>query len=113
LNYVEKAKEYAVVVYWDEEEPAYVARCLEISGCTGVNVDAGKAVQELYSNLTDHLQCRHEQGLSLPEPFERRHLRWLSLFTPTSLLQAIVEQMSSIFPGNPRTVRALLDRVLK
>ena len=70
-------QDFAVLVWWSEDEDQYIARCLEIPACTGIGQTPGEAVMNSYGAVEDHLDYRVELDLAPPKPTtnDQRHGR--------------------------------------
>lgn len=59
---------YEIIIFWSEEDAAFVAEVPELPGCMA----DGKTYQEALSNaehaVQDWIETAHELGRSIPEP---------------------------------------------
>ncbi|MGH9362432.1 MAG: type II toxin-antitoxin system HicB family antitoxin [Thermoanaerobaculia bacterium] len=63
---------YEVVVYWSEEDKAFVAEVPELPGCAAHGSSPEEALREAQEAITLWLDTAREFGDPIPEPKGRR-----------------------------------------
>jgi len=65
---------YEIVLYWSDEDDAYIAEVPELSGCMADGPTAKDAVQNVEQVIREWLATATELGRPVPEPQGRlRH----------------------------------------
>lgn len=67
------ADHYAIVVFWSEEDRAWVADAPDLEYCTAFGDTPEAAVAEVRIAMTAWLAAARDAGLAVPEPRFRRH----------------------------------------
>jgi predicted RNase H-like HicB family nuclease len=65
---------YAIVVFWSEEDGAWVADVPDLKSCSAFGASPEEAVAEVRVATEAWLKAAREAGLKIPEPsFQPRH----------------------------------------
>ena len=59
---------YEVVLYWSEEDQAFIAEVLELAGCGADGVTRQEALANVEVVIAEWLETAHELGRPIPEP---------------------------------------------
>ncbi len=65
---------YAIVVFWSEEDGAWIADAPDLKSCSAYGDTPEEALAELEVAMDAWLEVAAEQGLPVPAPRFRRHL---------------------------------------
>jgi predicted RNase H-like HicB family nuclease len=63
---------YEVIIFWSEEDQAFVADVPELPGCMAHGSSQEQALQNAHEAITLWLKTARELGRSIPEPKGRR-----------------------------------------
>jgi len=63
-------KNYSVLLHWSDLDHEYVAKCVEVPGCTAGDKDFSEALRKLYENLNETIRISEEMKLCFPKPKE-------------------------------------------
>ncbi len=63
---------YEIIIYWSEEDKAYVAEVPELPGCTAHGESAAAALHSIQEAIDLWLDTAREFGDPIPEPKGRR-----------------------------------------
>jgi predicted RNase H-like HicB family nuclease len=63
---------YEVIIYWSDEDNAYIAEVPELAGCTAHGDTAGAALAQANEAIALWLETAKEFGDPLPQPKGRR-----------------------------------------
>jgi predicted RNase H-like HicB family nuclease len=67
-------KRYAIVVFWSDEDGAWVADAPDLKSCSAFGATPEEAVAELRAAMEAWLAAASEAGLPIPEPrFQLQH----------------------------------------
>lgn len=69
---------YPIVVFWSEEDQAYIADVPDVRYCSAHGTTPEEAVREVRLALGDILVDARERGIALPPPTVRPTLRQAS-----------------------------------
>jgi len=65
---------YAIVVFWSEEDRAWVADVPDLKACAALGSTPEQAVAEVRIAMDAWLAAAHEAGLEIPKPrFQPHH----------------------------------------
>ncbi|CAN5193027.1 type II toxin-antitoxin system HicB family antitoxin [soil metagenome] len=64
---------YAIVVFWSDEDGAWVADAPDLKSCSAFGETAEEALAELQVAIQAWLEVAREKGLPIPEPRFRIH----------------------------------------
>ena len=59
---------YEILLYWSEEDHAYIAEVPELPGCTADGSTYKKALANVEVIIREWMETAKEQGRSIPEP---------------------------------------------
>ena len=59
---------YEVIIYWSEDDKAFVAEAPELSGCMADGKTYGDALASLEVVIREWVETAKELGRSIPEP---------------------------------------------
>ena len=59
---------YEVIIYWSEEDTAFIAEVPELPGCAADGVTAQEALAALQVIAGEWIETARELGRALPEP---------------------------------------------
>jgi predicted RNase H-like HicB family nuclease len=59
---------YEVIIYWSDEDGAFVAEVPELPGCMADGTTYGEAVENVQVVIAEWIQTAQELGRSIPEP---------------------------------------------
>jgi predicted RNase H-like HicB family nuclease len=65
---------YEVIIYWSQEDKAFIAEVPELAGCIAHGVTQAKALEEVNQAIELWLKTAQEFGDLIPEPKGRRLL---------------------------------------
>ncbi|MCD7846193.1 MAG: type II toxin-antitoxin system HicB family antitoxin [Oscillospiraceae bacterium] len=65
---------YEIIIYWSEDDQAYIAEIPELAGCMADGVTAPEALRNLEQIAREWMETALELGRPIPEP--KRHLRY-------------------------------------
>jgi predicted RNase H-like HicB family nuclease len=63
---------YEIIIYWSDQDQAYLAEVPELSGCMAHGDSYEKALHNVQEAMTLWLDAAREQGESIPLPKGRR-----------------------------------------
>ena len=63
--------EYPIVVFWSEEDQAYIADVPDIRYCSAHGETPEEALREVRTALASMLEWMQEEGIELPPPTAR------------------------------------------
>jgi len=59
---------YEVIIYWSQEDRAFIAEVPELPGCTADGPTYGKALANVEVVMKEWIQTAKELGRPIPEP---------------------------------------------
>lgn len=59
---------YEIILYWSEEDNAYVAEVPELAGCMADGATAKDALQNVEQVIQEWIETAQELGRSIPAP---------------------------------------------
>ena len=59
---------YETIIYWSEEDNAYIAEVPELAGCMADGTTAKEALQNLEQIAQEWIETAQELGRPIPEP---------------------------------------------
>lgn len=65
---------YEIIIYWSNEDQAFLAEAPELPGCMAHGVSYEEALKNLQDAMTFWLDVAHEEGDAIPAPKGRRLL---------------------------------------
>ncbi len=65
---------YEIILYWSEEDNAYIAEVPELAGCMADGPTAKEALHNVETVIQEWIETAAELGRSIPEP--RGRLRY-------------------------------------
>ena len=63
---------YEIILYWSEEDGAYIAEVPELSGCAADGVSYQEAIANVEDVIDGWIEAALEMGRPVPEPQGRR-----------------------------------------
>jgi len=63
---------YEIVLYWSEEDRAYIAEVPELAGCAADGTSYQEALENAETVITEWIETAKELGRPVPEPKGRR-----------------------------------------
>ena len=65
---------YEVIIYWSDEDGAFIAEVPELAGCMADGVTCQEAVANVEIAIQEWIETAKELGRPIPEPKRRRLL---------------------------------------
>ncbi|MBW4614429.1 MAG: type II toxin-antitoxin system HicB family antitoxin [Desmonostoc vinosum HA7617-LM4] len=62
---------YEIILYWSEEDQAFIAEVSELPGCTADGETYQEALQNIEVIMHEWIETAQELGRSIPEPKRR------------------------------------------
>ena len=62
---------YEIIIYWSEEDSAFIAEVPELSGCMADGKTYGEALANAENIIEEWLETARELGRNIPEPCGR------------------------------------------
>ena len=62
------AAKYEIIIYWSEEDHAYLAEVPELPGCMADGVTYQNALENAEIIIQEWIETAHELGRRIPEP---------------------------------------------
>ena len=59
---------YEIIIYWSEEDKAYIAEVPELPGCAADGKTYQKALSQAETVIDEWIETANELGRSVPEP---------------------------------------------
>ena len=59
---------YEIIIYWSEEDEAYLAEVPELPGCTADGESYGAALSNAEAVIEEWIETARELGRAIPEP---------------------------------------------
>jgi predicted RNase H-like HicB family nuclease len=59
---------YEVIIYWSDEDEAFIAEVPELPGCAADGATHGEALNNLETIIDEWIETAKELGRSIPEP---------------------------------------------
>jgi predicted RNase H-like HicB family nuclease len=59
---------YEVIIYWSNEDRAFIAEVPELAGCAADGASYGEALRNVEVVIGEWLEAASELGRSIPEP---------------------------------------------
>lgn len=59
---------YELIIYWSDEDQAFIAEVPELPGCAADGATYGEAVESVQEIIGEWIETAREQGRSIPEP---------------------------------------------
>jgi predicted RNase H-like HicB family nuclease len=66
-------KHYAIIVFWSDEDSAWVADVPDLKSCSAFGSTPAEAVGEVCIAMDAWLAAAHEAGLEIPKPHFQPH----------------------------------------
>ena len=63
---------YEIILYWSDEDEAYIAEVPELSGCAADGVSYQEAIANVEDVIDGWIEAALEMGRPVPEPKGRR-----------------------------------------
>ncbi len=63
---------YEVILYWSEEDNAFIAEVPELPGCAADGATYEKALKNVERVIQEWIETAREEGRSIPEPKKGR-----------------------------------------
>ena len=67
---------YEILLYWSEEDHAYIVEVPELPGCIADGLTCKKALANVEVIIGEWIETAEEQGRSIPEPKGRLLYAW-------------------------------------
>jgi predicted RNase H-like HicB family nuclease len=74
---------YEIIIFWSEEDEAFVARCLELPSMAAHGQTAAQALEEVRQAVDAAVEWMREEGEAVPEPMQLSSYRGNILFRTT------------------------------
>jgi predicted RNase H-like HicB family nuclease len=68
------ADKYTIIIFWSEEDQAYIAQVDELEGCSAFSDTREGALQEAKTAIQLWLEVAQKYGDEIPAPKKFRHL---------------------------------------
>ncbi|MBF2008188.1 MAG: type II toxin-antitoxin system HicB family antitoxin [Chlorogloeopsis fritschii C42_A2020_084] len=62
---------YEIILYWSEEDQAFIAEVPELPGCAADGITYQEALQNVEIIMREWIETAQELGRSIPEPKRR------------------------------------------
>jgi predicted RNase H-like HicB family nuclease len=59
---------YEIIIYWSEDDGAYIAEVPELPGCAADGITYEAAVNNVKTVITEWIEMAQEMGRPVPEP---------------------------------------------
>jgi predicted RNase H-like HicB family nuclease len=59
---------YEIILYWSDEDQAYIAEVPELAGCAADGATYKEAVDNVEVVIDEWIETAHELGRSVPQP---------------------------------------------
>lgn len=59
---------YEIIIFWSEQDNAYIAEVPELAGCMADGQTAGEALQNIELVIDEWIQTAKELGRAIPTP---------------------------------------------
>lgn len=59
---------YEIILYWSEEDGAYIAEVPELAGCAADGADRSEALRNAERVIAEWIETARELGREIPEP---------------------------------------------
>jgi predicted RNase H-like HicB family nuclease len=59
---------YEVIIYWSEEDQAFIAEVPELAGCTADGATYAEAISNVEVVVSEWIETARELGRPIPEP---------------------------------------------
>ena len=59
---------YEVIIYWSDDDQAYIAEVPELPGCAADGATYGEALANVETVIAEWIETARELGRSVPEP---------------------------------------------
>ena len=59
---------YEIIIYWSDEDNAFIAEVPELSGCMADGASYAEAVAEVENVIAEWIETAMEEGRSIPKP---------------------------------------------
>jgi predicted RNase H-like HicB family nuclease len=59
---------YEVIIYWSEEDQAFIAEVPELAGCAADGATYAEAISNVEVVITEWIETARELGRPIPEP---------------------------------------------
>ena len=63
-----KQAKYEVIIYWSDDDQAYIAEVPELPGCAADGATYGEALANVETVIAEWIETARELGRSVPEP---------------------------------------------
>lgn len=63
---------YQIILYWSDEDQAYIAEVPELPGCAADGATYQEAIEAVEDVIEGWIETAHEMGRRIPEPKGRR-----------------------------------------
>ena len=61
-------RKYEIIVWWSEEDDAFIAEVPELPGCNAHGLTYEDAIREVQVAMDAWIEVANEQGRTIPEP---------------------------------------------
>jgi len=61
---------YEVIIYWSDEDEAFIAEVPELPGCAADGITYGEALANVQGIIAEWIETAIELGRPIPEPWE-------------------------------------------
>ena len=65
---METEPRYEVIIYWSEDDVAFIAEVPELSGCAADGRTQAEALENVHLIISEWIETAHELGRSIPVP---------------------------------------------
>ena len=65
-------QKYEVIIYWSEEDQAYISEVPELPGCMADGKDYNEALQNVQTVINEWLETAKQLGREIPKPKGRK-----------------------------------------
>lgn len=59
---------YEIILYWSDDDKAYIAEVPELSGCMSDGPTAQEALRSVETVIAEWIETAQEMGRNIPEP---------------------------------------------
>jgi predicted RNase H-like HicB family nuclease len=59
---------YEVIIYWSDEDQAFIAEVPELAGCAADGATYQEAISNVQTIIEEWIETAQEEGRSIPEP---------------------------------------------
>ncbi len=65
-------QKYEVIIYWSEEDQAYISEVRELPGCMADGNDYNEALQNVQTVINEWIETAKQLGREIPKPKGRK-----------------------------------------